>query len=73
MGPGMQYSRHAVDRMVLRKITRREVEDTLRDYQTASPGRDGAMNYYKVIGVRRIRVTVASDGLTIRTVAEEPL
>jgi hypothetical protein len=69
----VRYTHHALRRMLERRIGLKEVEETLRHYETSVPGRSGATNYYKVIGSRRIRVTVASDGRTIETVTEETL
>ena|SRR6202035_36268 len=73
VGGNVRYSHHALRRMRKRSISATEVEETLRHYETAVPARSGATNYCKVIGSRRIRVTVAPDDITIKTVTEETL
>jgi hypothetical protein len=56
-----------------RMISEAEVTDVLRNYEAALPGDNDCTNFYKVIGRRRIRVTLANDKKTIVTLTEELL
>ena len=73
MGSELIYTVHAKRPMNERNISEADVADVLRNYEVALPGLNDCTNYYKIIGSRRIRVTLADDKRTIVTLTEEKL
>jgi translation initiation factor IF-1 len=57
--------------MLERNISEAEVTEVLQNYEVALPVDNDCTNFYKVIGRRRIRVTLANDKKTIVTLTEE--
>ena len=66
----MIYSKHAKKQMAIRGIARADADAVLANPTKTAAGLDGATNFwgYGPSGYR-VRVTVADDGDTIKTVA----
>jgi hypothetical protein len=59
---------HLVARMVQRRVSWPEIVAVVRKPDKVAPGYGGAVNFYRVVGRRRLRVTVDRHGC-VTTVA----
>lgn len=57
----LQYSRHAVQQMIERKISKEEVEAICCDHHTCYADKQGNPIYVGDVNSRRIKVVVAKD------------
>ena len=58
----MRFTRHALDRMALRRVTEAEALDTIQNHHTTYTDPGGNRNYVGHVAGRRIRVVIVGDG-----------
>ena len=74
-GPLFRREEHALAQMAARRVTRDEVEASVRELFAARRGHSGRVNYFRTIAGYRVRVTIAQAGRerVVVTVWKEPL